>query len=129
LAHLASYAKPKNALFGSTSPYVPLKVNVNSKGIFVISDGATKGVIQLDLNGNFVGYVGANKTAKSFTSWLQNLFYSAAQKTSLLKAAPAFAQQLGFLLQRASLHRDDGRCLEFAQETQYPRQRRDDAFL
>lgn len=96
LAHVGSYAKPKNALFGSTSPYVPVKVNVNSKGVFVISEGATKGVIQLDLNGNFVGYVGANKTAKSFTSWLQNIFYSAAQKDSLLKAAPASPSNIAF---------------------------------
>jgi hypothetical protein len=96
LVHLASYSKPKNALFGSTSPYVPLKVNVNSKGIFLVSDGATKGVIQLDLNGDFVGYLGANKTAKSFTSWFQNLFFSAAQKTSLLNAAPPSPSNLAF---------------------------------
>lgn len=96
LAHISTYSKPKNALFGSTSPFVPVKLNVNSKGIFVVSEGATKGVIQLDLNGDFVGYVGANKTAKSFTSWLQNLFYSAAQKESLLKAAPASPSNLAF---------------------------------
>ena len=96
LVHLATYAKPANALFGSSSPYVPLKVNVNAKGIFVISDGATKGVIQLDLNGAFIGYVGANKTAKSFTSWLQNIFYSAAQKSSLLNAAPPSPSNLAF---------------------------------
>jgi tetratricopeptide (TPR) repeat protein len=96
LAHKGSYAKPANALFGSTSPYVPVKVSVNSKGVFVVSEGATKGVIQLDLNGNFVGYVGANKTEKSFVSWLQNLFYSASQKESLLKAAPASPTNLAF---------------------------------
>lgn len=96
LAHTGTYKKPTNALFGSTSPFVPVKVNVNSKGIFVVSEGATKGVIQLDLSGNFVGYVGANKTATSFTTWLQKIFFSSSQKTSLLKAAPPSPSNIAF---------------------------------
>lgn len=96
LAHSATYAKPANAFFGTSSPFVPVKVNANSKGLFVVSEGATKGIIQLDLSGNFVGYVGANKTAKSFTNWLQSIFFSAAQKESLLKAAPASPTNIAF---------------------------------
>lgn len=92
----ATYARPTNALFGKKSPYVPLKVNVNSKGIFLVSEGSTKGIIQLDLDGNFVGYVGANATAKSFQSWFQSIFFSASQKASLLKAAPASPTNLSF---------------------------------
>jgi hypothetical protein len=96
LALTATYARPTEALFGLTSPFVPLKVNANSKGIFVVSEGATKGIVQLDLSGNFVGYVGANATPKSFQSWLENLLFSASQKTSLLKAAPASPTNLAF---------------------------------
>jgi Yip1 domain./NHL repeat. len=96
LALTKTIGKPSSPLFGKSSPFVPLKVNVNSKGIFVVSEGTTKGIIQLDLDGNFVGYVGANATPKSFQSWFQNLFFSPDQRASLLKAAPPSPSNLAF---------------------------------
>lgn len=92
----ATYTRPTSALFGKSSPFVPLKVNANSKGLFIVSEGSTKGIIQMDLDGNFIGYVGANATTRSFQSWFQSLFFSKQQKASLLKAAPASPTNLAF---------------------------------
>ena len=80
--------RPETSLFGTSSPFVPLKIRVNPKGIYLVSEGATKGVIQLNLEGEFIGYVGANRTPQSFQTFLQGIFFSKQQKESILKAAP-----------------------------------------
>jgi hypothetical protein len=88
--------KPDTPLFGLSSPFTPTKVSVNPKGIYIISDGATKGVIQMNIEGEFMGYVGANRTEKSFASFLQDIFFSKQQKESILKAAPPSPNNLSF---------------------------------
>lgn len=88
--------RPETSLFGTSSPFVPLKIRVNPKGIYLVSEGATKGVIQLNLEGEFIGYVGANRTPQSFQTFLQGIFFSKQQKESILKAAPPSPSNLAF---------------------------------
>lgn len=88
-AFLAEFTKPESALFGDGSPFVPLKVAATNRGVFVVSEGSVKGVIQLDLDGEFVGYVGANRSNRTFVNILQQIFFSKEQQQSILLAAPS----------------------------------------
>jgi len=88
--------RPETPLFGLSSPFVPTKIAVNPKGIYLVSEGATKGVIQLNLEGEFIGYVGANRTPMSFGTFLQETFFSEQQQESILKAAPPSPSNLAF---------------------------------
>lgn len=80
-----SIDKPSNPLVGANTPYVPTKITVDSRGnMFLVSEGCVSGLMQINLNGEFVGYVGANETAATFKSVLQNLFFSESQKNLFL---------------------------------------------
>ncbi len=82
---LQSFGRPTNPLVGANTPYVPTKITVNNSGnMFIVSEGCVSGLMQLNLQGEFVGYVGANETPASFTSVLQNLFFSESQKNAFL---------------------------------------------
>lgn len=80
-----SIDKPSNPLVGANTPYVPSKITVDSRGnMFIVSEGCVSGLMQVNLNGDFVGYVGANETPVTFMSVLQNLFFSESQKNTFL---------------------------------------------
>lgn len=77
--------RPDNPLVGTNTPYVPTKITVDSRGnMYVVSEGCVSGLMQINLEGEFVGYVGANETKASFMSVLQNLFFSEDQKNAFL---------------------------------------------
>lgn len=82
-----SVDRPQNPLVGAKTPYVPTKITVDSRGnMFVVSEGCVSGLMQINSEGEFVGYVGANETHASFTTFLQNLFFSQEQKNTFLAA-------------------------------------------
>ncbi|WP_316570851.1 YIP1 family protein [Neobacillus sp. YIM B06451] len=86
---LAEVGKPDSPLFGKTSPFKPQKVSVDRRGnIYVISEGSTNGIIQLNKDGEFMGYYGVNSTGVSFTSFLQNLFSSEKQRARMFMKTP-----------------------------------------
>ena len=79
--------KPDNPLVGADTPFVPAKLTVDSRGnLYVVSTGCASGLMQLNLDGEFIGYVGANETQATFQSLLQNLFFSEEQKSTFLAA-------------------------------------------
>ena len=79
--------KPENPLVGTNTPYVPLKVTVDSReNIYIVSEGCVSGLMQMNIDGEFLGYVGANETSVSFVKALQNLFFSEEQKNTFLAA-------------------------------------------
>ncbi|MDP3130766.1 MAG: hypothetical protein Q8N15_05525, partial [Bacillota bacterium] len=58
---IRDYGRPVEPLFGASSLYVPVKVVVGAgENIYVIGDGSTSGVIQLNYDGSFLGYFGVN---------------------------------------------------------------------
>jgi len=74
LAVINTMSRPDSALFGTETPYVPSKVVASDKGdIYLVSEGCTKGILQFDEGGEFVGFVGANATSGSVSTWIQNL--------------------------------------------------------
>ncbi len=79
--------KPTNPLVGADTPFVPTKLTVDSRGnLYVVSEGCASGLMQLNLDGEFIGYVGANETQATFKSLLQDLFFSEEQKSTFLAA-------------------------------------------
>lgn len=87
--YIKELGRPESNLFGSKSPYVPIKVVVNENGqIFVLSDGNTNGLIQMDINGNFIGYFGANTADTSFFQKLKEKVLKGTALGNLIKTVP-----------------------------------------
>ncbi len=77
--------RPVNPLVGANTPYVPTKITVDNRGnMYIVSEGCVSGLMQINAEGEFVGYVGANSTASSFLSALQKLFFSEEQQNAFL---------------------------------------------
>ncbi|MFA5006894.1 MAG: YIP1 family protein [Candidatus Izemoplasmatales bacterium] len=70
-----TYGRPVEPLFGASSLYVPAKVVVGAgENIYVIGDGSTSGVIQLNYDGSFLGYFGVNLSEKSLIQKIADVF-------------------------------------------------------
>lgn len=70
-----TFSRPTEPLFGSASPFTPIKVVVGSgENIYVIGDGSTSGVIQLNYDGSFLGYFGVNLSSKSIIERIADVF-------------------------------------------------------
>lgn len=71
---ISEYGKPDSPLFGKKQPYKPLKLNVDRKGnIYIVGEGASNGIIQLNKAGEFLGYFGANTAEASVFQTFKNL--------------------------------------------------------
>lgn len=69
-----SIGKPETPLFGESTPFIPKKIAVDPRGnLYIISEGALNGVLQMSDSGRFFGFFGANK---SDSSRLRNVFNS-----------------------------------------------------
>lgn len=67
--------RPDTNLIGTLSKFIPKKLCLDDRGnLYVVLEGSTKGIMQLDIQGNFVGYIGANQTQASLTSKLREIF-------------------------------------------------------
>ncbi|MFB1051000.1 YIP1 family protein [Paraliobacillus sp. JSM ZJ581] len=83
------YDKPESPLFGKSSPYKPQKVSVDQRGnLYIVGEGATNGIIQLNQDGEFLGYYGVNMTRPSFGTIIQNLLTTQRKKASLFMKVP-----------------------------------------
>ena len=71
--------RPDSPLLGDTE-FRPIKIEVDSGGnIYVLSEGSVSGVMQLTADGEFVGFVGANRTPPNLQNILINLLFSEEQ--------------------------------------------------
>lgn len=67
--------KPTSPIFGQHNDFVPLKVAVDSSNsVYIIGEGSTSGVIQVNFAGEFIGYLGINTVPLSLRKILYNLF-------------------------------------------------------
>lgn len=84
-AEITAIGKPDNPLVGENTAFIPTKIAADSRGnIYVACEGSVNGIMQLNLDGEFIGNVGANLSQASLTSILQEIFYSDEQKTTFL---------------------------------------------
>jgi len=80
------FGKPDTPLFGESTQFLPKKIAVDPRGnIYIVSDGALNGVLQLSPTGRFFGFFGANR---SDISRIRNLFATIFPTTQQLTLPP-----------------------------------------
>ncbi len=86
---ISRIGKPKNVLFGELANYNPVKLVVDKRGnLYIVSEGSFEGIIQLDINGEFLGYFGSNQVWIGFLDKFIDLFYTEEQKSKFLNRIP-----------------------------------------
>jgi len=86
---IRTFDRPVEPLFGENSPYVPIKVVVGSgENIYIVGDGSTSGVIQLNYDGSFLGYFGVNLSDKSFIERIAEIFVKPGIYASNIPPSP-----------------------------------------
>ncbi|GMK42624.1 hypothetical protein PCCS19_56840 [Paenibacillus sp. CCS19] len=87
--YMKQFGKPESPLIGDTFSYSPSKLLVDKRGyMFVVSDGNTQGLLQIDKNGAFKGFYGANHIGFSWGRLLRNMFATDAQKSQMATIKP-----------------------------------------
>lgn len=80
------FGRPTEPLFGKNREFLPRKIAVDARqNIYIISEGSVNGVVQMNTNGNFIGYFGANSAAMSLKMILQRLFLTEEQLSQFVK--------------------------------------------
>lgn len=78
---IASFGKPDVPLFGNAL-YEPKKIVSGPRDIlYIVGEGSTSGLIQLNNRGEFLGFFGTNPTTKSFFQSLADIFNVSYAKT------------------------------------------------
>ena len=86
---LREFGRPTEALFGEDSQYRPTKVVVDKNGnIFITSEGNSTGIIQLNSDGEFMGYFGPNNVKLTASLFIKRLFLSKEDRETYASLAP-----------------------------------------
>jgi len=81
--------RPTNPLFGETANFKPKKLVVDKRGNFyIVSEGTFEGIIQLDKNGEFLGYFCSNTVGITLLDKFIDIFYTKEQKEKFLNRIP-----------------------------------------
>ncbi|MEH6943580.1 YIP1 family protein [Bacillus sp. JJ722] len=88
---VSRYGTPDSPLFGKKMGFKPQKVSVDKRGnLYVISEGSANGIVQLNAEGEFLGFYGSNSTEQSFIGNMQKmLFPNSIKDKSIEKLPPA----------------------------------------
>ena len=83
------YGRPTTVTFGSDATYRPSKLVVNKSGtIYVVSEGSYDGMIQLDSQGEFLGYFGYNNNPLTAWDYIAEYFFTDEMKAQLTNRVP-----------------------------------------
>jgi DNA-binding beta-propeller fold protein YncE len=86
---LKEFGTPTSALLGKDFSYSPSKLIVDKRDyMFVVSDGNTQGLMQIDPRGEFKGFYGANHIGFSWVRLFTKLIASKEQKEQLSTVNP-----------------------------------------
>ncbi len=87
---LKQFGRPSEPLFGKGREFLPRKIAVDArKNLYVVSEGSVNGLVKLNLNGNFIGYFGANRASMSLKMILQRMFLTREQLAQFVKSEAA----------------------------------------
>lgn len=89
---MVSYGKPKEALYGETQDFLPLKVVANDAGtMYVICESNTNGIVQISPveDGTFLGYFGTNATNANLWTIIWRAVLTDAQRAKMQSNLPA----------------------------------------
>ena len=82
------FDRPDSPTF-TDAEYSPYRVAVDNRGnLYIIGEGIYSGVIYLSSAGEFLGYFTTNKTTLTFVQFLQDIFFTDAQKENLIDRLP-----------------------------------------
>ena len=87
-----TYTKPKEAMYGETQDFLPLKVVVNKSGtIYAICESNTNGIVQISPveGGTFLGYFGTNATKTTIWNIIWRALLTDAQRAKMQSNIPA----------------------------------------
>jgi tetratricopeptide (TPR) repeat protein len=85
-AVLKQFGRPSEPLYGKTREFLPRKIAVDARqNLYIISEGSVNGVVQMNTNGNFIGYFGANTATMSLEMVLQRTFLTQEQLAQFIK--------------------------------------------
>ncbi|WNS43431.1 hypothetical protein [Paenibacillus sp. MMS20-IR301] len=84
------FLKPESTLLGANFSYSPSKLIVDKRDyMYVVSDGNTQGLMQIDSGGKFKGFYGANHVGFSWTRLLIKLVATKDQQSQLATVRPS----------------------------------------
>jgi tetratricopeptide (TPR) repeat protein len=87
---LNKFSRPTEPLFGVNRQFLPRKIAVDArKNLYIISEGSVNGIVQMNTNGNFIGYFGANTATMSLKMVLQRMFLTEDQLSQFIKSEAA----------------------------------------
>lgn len=102
-AFIREYASPESPLLGENFQFLPSKLIVDVRGyMFVVVEGMYQGLLQLDPNGKFTGFFGANHIPFSLSRLISSLIATPEQKAQLATEKPPefsnlFQDEEGFI--------------------------------
>jgi sugar lactone lactonase YvrE len=84
-----TFKKPTIPAFGRNQGFNPKKVSAaDDGGVYLISEGSTAGIVQINGTGDFLGYFASNNVSVSLFERLQDIFLTEEQKKIFLKRTP-----------------------------------------
>lgn len=90
-----SFGRPSEPLFGKNRQFLPRKIAVDAReNLYIISEGSVNGIVQMNTNGNFIGYFGANTATMSLKMILQRMFLTEEQLAQFIKNEAASPSNL-----------------------------------
>lgn len=93
---LKEFGKPTEPLYGKGKEFLPRKIAVDvRKNLYIISEGSVNGIVQMNTDGNFIGYFGANTASMSLKMILQRLFLTKEQLDQFIKNEAASPSNIG----------------------------------
>ena len=83
------YERPVEPLFGKNTKYQPTKIAVANSGyMYIIGEGSTNGLITMNDQGQFMGFVGINTATFSLRKFFYNLFVADSSLAGTRPDAP-----------------------------------------
>ncbi len=83
---IKQFGRPVEPLFGKNRQFLPRKIAVDArKNLYIISEGSVDGIVQMNTDGNFIGYFGANSSQMSLQMILQRMFLTKEQLAQFIK--------------------------------------------
>lgn len=85
-----TFERPTEPFYGKKTSFKPIKVAPGDDGgVYLVCEGSTAGVVQINGYGNFLGYFASNNVDMSFWEKVVDAVLTEEQKARFLKKTPA----------------------------------------
>ena len=80
---------PNSKILGDDYVFAPTAIVVDSSDrIYLMIQNENQGIVELEANGSFIGYYGAQKVEQSVFDWFKSLFMTKEQKSRIARTIP-----------------------------------------